>query len=294
MMNYPIIDSHVHLWNPARQRMRWLDGNTAIERPFTLDDFGAAAAGLPVEGIVYVEVAVEPAYAFLEAQAVATLAQQEPRIQGIVAAAPVEDGPLIRDYLAALVALGPQIKGVRRLLQGESDPAFCLRPGFVAGVRLLPEFGLSFDLCIYHHQLPAVIDLVAACPETAFVLDHLGKPDIKNGTLDPWREQLAALAALPNVDCKVSGIVTEADHGSWQQEQLAPYVAHALAVFGEDRVLFGGDWPVALLASPYERWVATLDDLTSHLSDEARQKLWQRNARRVYRLPTPSGAQEGA
>ena len=133
-----------------------------------------------------------------------------------------------------------------------------------------------------------VIELVRRCPDTLFILDHLGKPAIKAHLLDPWREQLAQLAALPNVWCKISGLVTEADHQVWTSEELAPYVAHALEVFGEDRVVFGGDWPVLLLAASHDRWVETLDALTQRLSPETKCKLWKENARRFYRL-CPAG-----
>ncbi len=205
------------------------------------------------------------------------------RLQGIVAYAPVEYGEQCRSYLQALVTHGPLIKGVRRLLQGEADTDFCLRPGFVRGVQLLAEFGLSFDICIRHHQLAAATELVRRCPDVSFILDHIAKPDIENKQLEPWRAQIAELAALPNVMCKVSGVVTEAG-SQWTKDDIAPYVGHVLDVFGEDRVAFGSDWPVVLEASEYRRWVATLDALTTDLSLGARQKLWAENARRFYRL----------
>jgi L-fuconolactonase len=182
------------------------------------------------------------------------------------------------------VATSPLVKGVRRLIQGEPDPEFCLRPRFVRGVQLLADYGLSFDLCITHEQLAATIGLVAQCPEIAFVLDHIGKPDIRAGLLDPWREQIAQLATYPNVSCKLSGMVTEADHANWTPDDLAPYVAHVVAQFGEERIMYGGDWPVAYQASTYPRWVATLDALTADLSPAAKRKLWAENASRFYRL----------
>lgn len=151
-------------------------------------------------------------------------------------------------------------------------------------MRLLAEYGLSCDICIQHEQLAATIALVRQCPEVQFMLDHLGKPAIKAGQLEPWRTQLAELAALPNVLCKISGVATEADHAGWTVEQIAPYVRHALDVFGDDRVAFGGDWPVVLLASEYRRWVDALDALTHDRSPAARRKLWAENARRFYRL----------
>jgi L-fuconolactonase len=126
--------------------------------------------------------------------------------------------------------------------------------------------------------------MVRACPETFFVLDHLGKPDIQAGQLEPWRDQIAELAELPNVACKVSGLVTEADLRHWTVADLQPYVQHVLTTFGEDRVLFGGDWPVVTMAASYRRWVTSLDELTADLSLTAQKKLWADNARRIYRL----------
>lgn len=284
MPSFPIIDTHVHLWNPEQIRMSWLDDLPVINRAFGPNEFRAHTRGIEVAGIVYVEVGVEAQYAFLEARQVAELAEREPFIQGIVAAAPLEFGTRSRHYLEQLAALGPRIKGVRRLLQGESDPDYCLRPEFIAGVKLLPQFGFSFDICILHHQLAGAVELVHRCPDVTFVLDHIAKPGIKAGLLDPWRAQIRELAALPNVACKISGVATEADHATWTEAQLAPYILHVLEAFGPDRVLFGGDWPVALLATSYMRWVETLDSLTSDLPEPDRRKLWHENAVRVYRL----------
>lgn len=284
MPNFPIVDAHVHLWDPDRFRIPWIDGNAVLDRRYLLEEYREHTAGIEVAAMVYLQVEVAPAYSLLEAQFVAGLAREDPRIQAIVAWAPLEDGHRARSYLDALVAVSPLVKGVRRIVQGESDPRFCLRPDFVAGTRLLAEYGLSCDICIFHYQLAATIELVRQCPEVSFILDHLGKPAIKDHLLEPWRAELAELAELPNVICKVSGAVTEADHLGWQIADLAPYVAHALAVFGEDRVAFGGDWPVATQAAAYPQWVAALDELTAGLSDTAKHKLWAENARRFYRI----------
>lgn len=212
------------------------------------------------------------------------IAQDEPHLQAIVAAAPVERGTAVRQHLEALVALSPLIKGVRRNIQDETEPYFCLQPDFVAGVRLLPQYGLSFDLCIRHWQLPAVVELVRRCPDTIFILDHLGKPDIKQHLLNTWKKDVRALAELPNVACKISGMVTEADHERWRPDDLAPFINVVVESFGEERIMFGSDWPVALLASPYQRWYETLQTLTAHLPLADRQKLWAENAQRFYRI----------
>ena len=257
--------------------MPWLDDDPQLNRPFGLDDFRAATHGLPVEAFVYVQTDVTPAYGLLEAEwAVA-------HADGVVAWAPLEDGPIVRAYLDALLRLGPRVKGVRRLIQSEPDPDFPQR--LVDGLRLLPAYGYPFDICIRHHQLPATIAMVRGCPETWFVLDHLAKPDVKHHRLDPWREHLARLASLPNVvGCKLSGLITEADHQTWTPADLAPFVAHAIDVFGLDRLLFGSDWPVLTRAASYGQWTETLAGLTQHLDRDARGRLWSDNARRVYRL----------
>lgn len=280
----PIIDSHVHLWDPTRFRMPWLDGNDKIGKPFGLPEFREHSAGFEVEGIVYLQVEVTPPYALLEAQWVADQPNDGPPILGIVPWAPMEDGDRARSFLDAMVAIDPRIKGIRRLYQSEPDLDFCIRPDFIRGVQILPEYGLSFDLGVFHQHLKNTITLVQACPEVSFILDHMGKPNIKDGLQDPWRDEIRQLASFPNVVSKISGIVNEADWDTWTADDLKPYIEHVLEQFGEDRVMFGGDWPVVLMASPYRRWAETLDGITAGLSDTARRKLWNENARRVYRL----------
>jgi L-fuconolactonase len=264
--------------------MPWLEGNATLNQRYALPEYHAHTEGVEVEAMVYVQVDVAEPYSLLEAQWVAARAVEDPRIQGIVAFAPVDYGEQLRSYLDALVAVSPLVKGVRRILQSEPDASICLRDDFVRGVQLLAEYNLSFDICIIHHQLPSAIELVRRCPQTRFMLDHIAKPDIKGHVLEPWGAQIAELAALPNVMCKISGMVTEADYAHWNEADLAPYVLRVLEAFGEDRVAFGGDWPVALMASPYTRWVAALDSLTRDLSDDAKHKLWAENARQFYRL----------
>jgi predicted TIM-barrel fold metal-dependent hydrolase len=280
----PIIDAHVHLWNPERFSMPWLADIPLLNRPYDLQDYRLHTQGLPIIAMVYIEVGVEPREALREAHSIVDLAREEPRLQAIVAAAPVERGIAVREYLASLVAISPLIKGVRRNIQDETELDFCLQTDFVTGVRLLAEFNLSFDLCIKHWQLPYVIELVRRCPDTAFILDHLGKPGIRQGLIDPWQADLRKLAQLPNVVCKISGLVTEADPVGWQPADLEPFIDVVLDSFGEERILFGGDWPVALLASTFRRWYETLAALTAHLPVSARRKLWAENAQRCYRI----------
>ncbi len=197
--------------------------------------------------------------------------------------APLELGDGADAPLARLAA-NPHIKGIRRILQFEADPAFCLQPNFVRGVQRLERYGLSFDLCLNHWQLANTIRLVQLCPGVKFVLDHIAKPDIKSGRLDPWRAELRELAALPNVWCKLSGLVTEADHKAWKPSELQPYLDHVIACFGYERVMFGGDWPVSTQATDYPRWVNTLDAALPGATPDQLRKLYVSNAESIYRI----------
>lgn len=284
MHDFPIVDAHLHLWDPNHFRMSWLDDNELLNKPYGLADYDHDTGGLDIRAIVYVQLEVEPPFALLEAEWVVDQAREDRRLQGLVAWAPLEYGERSRPFLDALVAHGPLVKGVRRIIQYEPDTEFCVRPDFIRGAQILPEYNLSFDVCINHLQLANAIKLVRQCPATEFVLDHAAKPNIKENLLDPWREQITELAALPNVCCKLSGLVTEANHERWTAGDLAPYVSHVLESFGPDRVLFGGDWPVVLGASSYVRWVETLDAICAGLSPEGKRKLWADNARRFYRI----------
>lgn len=281
-MSFTFIDTHVHFWDQQVLPCPWLVEVPSIAGPHTPEVL-RREAGSGVEGPAQI-VFVECGAPWLdEVKWVEQLAAREPRITAIVAKLMVNEGAQTVAGLAELKR-HPLVRGVRHLIQHEPDPDFCARPEFIAGVQAVGAAGMSFDLCCFHHQLPAVIRLVSACPATRFILDHFGKPGIKAGLLDPWREHIRTLAALPNVDCKLSGLITEADHAAWTAGQLRPYVEHVLATFGPARLMFGGDWPVAKLAGAYPRWLETAGALVSHLSSAEQAAIFSGNARRVYRL----------
>jgi len=283
MIDFPIIDSHIHLLDPKRFGYSWTKGAPTLLRAWTPDDLAAAAKPYTLEGLVFVEVDVDFPQHVAEAEWVDELAHRDRRVMGCVAALPMERGKAVEAEMARIAKL-PVMRGIRRLIQNQSDPDFVLKPDFLEAVKLLPKYNLSFDICIFHHQFANTLAMVRRCPEVSFVLDHIGKPGIKAGLIDPWRQYLRDLAALPNVVCKLSGVTTEADHQAWTREQLRPYIDHVVECFGFDRIMFGGDWPVSELAGRYTQWIEVLDWATSGCSPADKRKLFRDNAMRTYRL----------
>jgi L-fuconolactonase len=195
----------------------------------------------------------------------------------------LENGEAVRAELNKFAA-NSLVKGVRRNLQDEDDLEFCLQPEFIVGVKLLAEFGFTFDICIRRQQLRSVAQLTRCVPDVNFVLDHLGKPDVRAQTIEPWASDLKTVAEMPNVVCKISGLATEADWKGWKSADLKMYLDGALECFGFDRILFGSDWPVATLATDYGRWLETLQDFFSFANEIEHAQLFQTNAERIYRV----------
>jgi L-fuconolactonase len=284
MLHFPIVDAHVHLVDRTGLRYAWMAGAPALNRDWTPADFAARTRPYQIGGYVFVEADVDAPLHLEEARWIDRIAQTEPFLKGSVASLPLELGPkAVEADMARLASLGT-VRGVRRLIQDHPDPEFMIRPDFVAAVKLLPTYNLSFDLCIKHPQLANTIELVRRCPEVSFILDHIAKPDIKAGLSDPWRANLCNLASFSNVVCKISGVLTEADHAGWTREKVRPYIDHAIACFGFHRLMFGGDWPVVELAGAYTQWLAVLDWATAGCSEGERRALFRDTAVKAYRL----------
>lgn len=283
MISFPIVDTHVHLWDPRVIHYPWTSGSPLFNRPYLLEDFRAACGPVDVASMVFVECDCDPADAMKEAQWVDQLATEEPRIQAIVAAVRLEDRNKAPQQLEGLSGI-PRVRGVRRLIQAEPD-GFCLRPEFIDGVRSLEQHGFHFELGITHRQLRDTVELVSRCPNIRFMLDHIGKPNIREHVYEPWKSELKALSELPNVWCKLSGLVTEADHSAWTKEDLKPYIDHTLDCFGFDRTMYGSDWPVARQATEYVRWVETIEWVLKDCSKDNIERLFRKSAAAFYRLP---------
>jgi L-fuconolactonase len=283
MIDFPIVDSHVHLLDMQRFKYSWAAGAPALQRDWSIDDLMRCAAPAQIDAFVFAEVDVDDPQYLDEARWVEEMSKKDKRLKGCVAALPMERGVVLESEMAELAKLSVA-RGVRRLIQNQKDPGYVLQPKFIEAVKLLPRYKLSFDICIFHTQMENTLAFMRQCPDVSFILDHIGKPGIKAGLLDPWRAHLKQMAQMPNVVCKLSGVTTEADHKNWNREQLRPYIDHVINCFGFDRVMYGGDWPVSELAGKYADWLATLDWATSRCSAEERRKLFRDTAIRAYRL----------
>jgi L-fuconolactonase len=283
MIDFPITDTHVHLLDTSKFKYGWASGAPKLGRDWTIHDLEAASKPYVIESMVFVEVDVDYPQHMDEAEWVQQLAASDSRLKGCVASLPLEQGAKLEADLEKLSSF-PVVRGIRRLIQNKTDPEFVLRPDFIAATRLLPKYNFSFDVCIYHHQFGNVIEFVRRCPEVSFILDHIGKPGIKDNLMQPWKRHIRELSELPNVMCKLSGVTTEADHENWTREQLRPYIDHVIESFGFNRIMYGGDWPVAELAGKYTDWIGVLDWATAGCTPEEKRKLFRDNGIRAYRL----------
>ncbi|MEM9965642.1 MAG: amidohydrolase family protein [Asticcacaulis sp.] len=276
-----IVDTHAHFWDVETIDYPWIEAGSPFARSFHLEDYQRVTDGLPITRMVFVECDAHAHHSFKEAQWVSALSVCDPRIQAIVARVSLLDADVTRimDEVTAL----PLVRGIRDNIQN-NQAGFAVQAGFVAGVRNVHRRGLHFELCLKHHQLEETIELVRQCPDGAFVLDHCAKPDIAGGMREPWLTQIRTLAALPNVVCKISGLVTEADWKNWLPHEVLWYAQQAADAFGPDRIMYGSDWPVSEVAGGYMAWFRLAQALTAHWSEDERDRFFRRNAERVYRL----------
>ena len=283
MLEIPVADAHVHLWDPSNLRYPWLDDIPLLNKAYLPDDYREESSAANVEKMVFVQCECDTSQYLREVQWITSLKSAEDRISAIVSWAPLEKGEYVRSELEVLKEYS-LVKGIRRIIQFEEDIEFSLRPDFIKGVKMLPEFGFSFDICVIHYQMENAVKFARQCPDVKMILDHIGKPDIKNGVLKPWKSEIKQLADMQNIYCKLSGLVTEADHNDWTAEELKPYIEHIIECFGFDRVMFGGDWPVVKQAGGYKRWFEALISVIGHEDKSNLQKLFYDNAVGFYRL----------
>lgn len=274
-----MIDAHHHVWDLSVRDQDWITGPelAPLRRNFGIEDLPAAASGVAATVLVQTIAVPEETPEFL------ALAEAHDLIAAVVGWTDLT-APSAADDLDALRAVpgGRYLRGIRHQVQGEADPRWLCRDDVRRGLAAVGRAGLVYELLTLPHQLPAAIETVAALPDLAFVLDHCSKPPVASGVLEPWAALVRELAARPNVTCKLSGLLTEADWDGWAAADLRPYVDVVLEAFGPERVMFGSDWPVCLLAAPYESVLETTRSLTAHLSEAEREEVFGGVAARVY------------
>lgn len=292
----PIIDTHQHLWDLSIFNLPWLDGLDALNRSYVTSDYLAATKDANVVKTVYMEVDVAADQKIAEAEHLIALCAKNdnPTAGAVISGDPGTE--CFAEYISAYRD-NPAIKGVRQVLHvPDRGPGYCLSDEFVAGIKLLGDLGMSFDLCLRPAELGDAAKLAALCPATQLILDHCGNadPNIVNGsvggdgegvdhTRQGWMGDMQTIAKQSNVVCKVSGIVARVQPG-WQPADLAPTVNHCLDTFGPDRVIFGGDWPVCTLGATYQEWASALREIISVRSEADQRKLLHDNAEALYGL----------
>jgi len=293
----PIVDTHQHLWDLSRIRLAWLAGEAKLNRNYLLQDYLEAVKGLPVVKAVYMEVAVVDEDLIKEAEWISDICRSKtgPTVAAVIGGRPARED--FRSYLSQF-RNNPVIKGVRWIPPatklGHKD---YFSPQMRNNVRLLGEWGMSFDICVPPDWLTDAADLVDACLETRFILDHCGNADPQQfgrwgqelgeeavRYVEQWRRGIDTLAARKNVVCKISGIIARVKPEDWRPDDLAPIVNHCLESFGPDRVMFAGDWPVCTKGAPLREWILALHQIVAERPLEERRKLFHDNAVKFYGL----------
>ena len=274
------LDSHQHFWSYDEQQYPWIPKGSPLHRDWLPEDLEGEQAKVEMRG----SVAVQARQTIEESRWLMELAERHPQIRAVVGWVDL----CADDVEGQLATFAPHQKfaGVRHVVQDEPDEQFMLREAFLRGIAKLRQFALTYDILIYPKQLPAAIELAARFPEQPFVLDHIAKPHIRDGTLSPWREQVHELAQARNVFCKVSGMITEASHHEWKPDDFRPYLDEVFEAFPVDRLMWGSDWPVCLLAGSYEQVFQLVDTYTAHLASPQREALFGGTAARFYGIPS--------
>jgi L-fucono-1,5-lactonase len=272
------IDAHQHFWRYRAADYPWIDDTmTALRRDFLPDDLEPELARNGIAGTI----AVQACQTVAETEWLLQLADRHSFIVGVIGWIDLRADDVEREI--ARIAGHDKLVGIRHVLQSEPDDRFMLRADFCRGIAALGKAGLPYDILIYPRHLPVAADFVSKFDDQTFVLDHLAKPEIRARVIDAWARDLARLAAAPNVWCKVSGLVTEADWANWKPEHIRPYLDVAFDCFGADRLIAGSDWPVCTVAADYSRTMAVVIEYVDRRPASERDAMLGGNARRVWR-----------
>ena len=292
MPNFPIIDTHLHLWDPKRLDYGWIKGKPLFDRPYHIEDYVRDLGDVQVEAMVFLECYADftpqRGQYVEEVQFVEDEARRDPRLMAIVPMAPLEKGSRAEPVLTEMALNHPAVKGIRRIVEFDADPrALTLSESFIEGVNLLEKFGMHFEINVNYTQMDIVREFVKRIPNVPMILDHCGKPGIASGAINQYRSDVRELARHPNLWIKLSDLPVEANHASWTEADLRPFIDATIEAFGIGRTIYAGDYPVCLQAVTLPRWVEVLDRALAGLPQSDLRKFYRDNANRFYRLGLP-------
>ena len=289
MPNFPIIDTHLHIWDFNQLNYSAFKGHPLFGRSYQIEDYQRDCGDLDIEAMVFLECYADFSSSngqyIEEIKFVEESSKRDPRIKGIVPMAPVEWGSRVETILEEMSSNHPAIKGIRRIIEFDKDPrALALSGNFIEGVNRLAKFGYHFEINVNHTQMDIVKDFVKMVPEVRMILDHCGKPGIVEGAIEQYQNDVAELSKHPNLWIKLSDLPVEADHISWTEDDLRPYIDATIESFGFDRTIYAGDYPICLQATTLPRWVEVLDEALSGCSHEELWNFYRENANKFYNL----------
>ena len=277
------IDSHHHIWDLSIRDQEWITGEAMqpIRRNFVISDLKDAIKSSRIDRTILVQTVTD----YAETPELLKIAQSEQLVGAVVGWLTI-DAPDAIEHLHRYLDLpgAEYLKGIRDIAQDHPDPNYLAKPETISNVRKLGKLGITFDLLTKTPELRAAIELVRACPDVQFVMDHISKPYIAKKEMEPWKTLMSELATFPNVLCKVSGLVTEANWKDWKVKDFKPYVDHVIEIFTPQRLMFGSDWPVANLGGTYAEVVELAEALTSGFSPSESESFWHKTAASAYRI----------
>jgi L-fuconolactonase len=273
------IDSHQHFWNYSSEEYEWIDDEMVVlKRDFLPSHLAPIVASVGFDGTI----AIQARQTIAETEWLLEMAEKNDLIKGVVGWVPLCSSS-VNDHLRKF-SKSAKLVGVRHVVQDEPDERFMLRPDFINGLKCLSRYDLAYDILVFPQQLAAAAELVTLFPDQRFILDHIAKPPIKAGRIDDWKIGIERLAQFPNVYCKLSGMVTEADWDNWKPSHLAPYLDVVLHAFGPDRLMIGSDWPVCTVVADYQRVIGIVEAYISTRSIEEQDAILGGNAVKAYKL----------
>lgn len=286
MPDFPIIDTHLHVWDQSRLNYSAFDGHPLFGHPYHVEDYQKACGDLQVEAMVFLECYADFGQYIKEIEFVEEEQKRDPRIKAIIPMAPLELGKKVRPMLEEMRDKHPSVRGIRRIMEFDADPrGLTMSEGFIEGTNLLSEFGWSFDINPNHTQMDFIREWVKLIHDVPMILDHCGKPGIKEGKIEQFRADMADLAKHPNMWVKLSDLPPYAS-ANWTEEELRPYIEATLDAFGPERTIYAGDYPILLQSTNMTQWVEVLDNAFADLglSEAETRKIFRDNAVAFYRL----------